>query len=165
MNTNFETKFGGGKSATVEWYTPPYIIEALGNDFDLDPCAPKKDWYTAKKCFTKEDDGLVQDWKGFVFLNPPYSNPTIKLFMGKLSKHNNGIALIYARVGNTMFHEFVWNKASSIYFLRKRIKFIDEHGKEGGSPGTDSCFVAYGSKADNILKNLSLSGKYIKLNQ
>ena len=125
----------------------------------------KKDWYTAKKCFTKEDDGLVQNWKGFVFLNPPYSNPTIKLFMGKLSEHNNGIALIYARVGNTMFHEFVWNKASSIYFLRKRIKFIDEHGKEGGSPGTDSCFVAYGSKADNILKNLSLSGKYIKLNQ
>lgn len=165
MNTNFETKFGGGKSATVEWCTPPYIIEALGNDFDLDPCAPKKDWYTAKKCFTKEDDGLVQDWKGFVFLNPPYSNPTIKLFMGKLSEHNNGIALIYARVGNTMFHEFVWNKASSIYFLRKRIKFIDEHGKEGGSPGTDNCFVAYGSKADNILKNLSLSGKYIKLNQ
>lgn len=165
MNTNFETKFGGGKSATVEWYTPPYIIEALGNDFDLDSCAPKKDWYTAKKRFTKEDDGLVQDWKGFVFLNPPYSNPTIKLFMGKLSEHNNGIALIYARVGNTMFHEFVWNKASSIYFLRKRIKFIDEHGKEGGSPGTDSCFVAYGSKADNILKNLSLSGKYIKLNQ
>lgn len=85
--------------------------------------------------------------------------------MGKLSEHNNGIALIYARVGNTMFHEFVWNKTSSIYFLRKRIKFIDEHGKEGGSPGTDSCFVAYGSKADNILKNLSLSGKYIKLNQ
>lgn len=165
MNTNFETKFGGGKSATVEWYTPPYIIEALGNDFDLDPCAPKKDWYTAKKCFTKEDDGLVQDWKGFVFLNPPYSSPIIKLFMGKLSEHNNGIALIYARVGNTMFHEFVWNKASSIYFLRKRIKFIDEHGKEGGSLGTDSCFVAYGSKADNILKNLSLSGKYIKLNQ
>lgn len=84
MNTNFETKFGGGKSATVEWYTPPYIIEALGNDFDLDPCAPKKDWYTAKKCFTKEDDGLVQDWKGFVFLNPPYSNPTIKLIYGKI---------------------------------------------------------------------------------
>lgn len=54
MNTNFETKFGGGKAATVEWYT-------------------------ARKCLTKEDDGLVQDWKGFVFLNPPYSNPTIKL--------------------------------------------------------------------------------------
>lgn len=137
MNTNFETKFGGGKSATVEWYTPPYIIEALGNDFDLDPCAPKKDWYTAKKCFTKEDDGLVQDWKGFVFLNPPYSQPELKLFV----------------------------KATSIYFLRKRIKFIDINGEEGRSPNANNCFVAYGDKADNILKNLSLSGKYIKLNQ
>lgn len=103
MNTNFETKFGGGKSATVEWYTPPYIIEALGNDFDLDPCAPKKDWYTAKKCFTKEDDGLVQDWKGFVFLNPPYSQPELKLFVKKISEYGNGIALIYSKVGTQCF--------------------------------------------------------------
>jgi hypothetical protein len=58
MNTNFETKFGGGKVATVEWYTPPYIIEALGNDFDLDPAAPKREWYTARKCFTI-DRGLA----------------------------------------------------------------------------------------------------------
>lgn len=165
MNTNFETKFGGGKSATVEQYTPPYIIEALGNDFDLDPCAPKKDWYTAKKCFTKEDDGLVQDWKGFVFLNPPYSQPELKLFVKKISEYGNGIALIYSKVGNTMFHEFVWDKATSIYFLRKRIKFIDINGEEGRSPNANNCFVAYGDKADNILKNLSLSGKYIKLNQ
>lgn len=165
MNTNFETKFGGGKSATVEWYTPPYIIEALGDDFDLDPCAPKKDWYTAKKCFTKEDDGLVQDWKGFVFLNPPYSQPELKLFVKKISEYGNGIALIYSKVGNTMFHEFVWDKATSIYFLRKRIKFIDINGEEGRSSNANNCFVAYGDKADNILKNLSLSGKYIKLNQ
>lgn len=165
MNTNFETKFGCGKAATVEWYTPPYILEALGNDFDLDPCAPKKDWYTAKKCFTKEDDGLVQDWKGFVFLNPPYSQPELKLFVKKISEHGNGIALIYSKVGNTMFHEFVWDKAPSIYFLRKRIRFIDINGEEGRSPNANNCFVAYGGKADGILKNLSLPGKYIKLNQ
>lgn len=42
MNTEFETKKAGGKSGTVEWYTPPYIIDALGGKFDLDPCAPKK---------------------------------------------------------------------------------------------------------------------------
>ena len=165
MNTNFETKFGCGKAATVEWYTPPYILEALGNDFDLDPCAPKKDWYIAKKCFTKEDDGLVQDWKGFVFLNPPYSQPELKLFVKKISEHGNGIALIYSKVGNTMFHEFVWDKATSIYFLRKRIRFIDINGEEGRSPNANNCSVAYGGKADGILKNISLPGKYIKLNQ
>lgn len=158
MNTNFETKFGCGKAATVEWYTPPYILEALGNDFDLDPCAPKKDWYTAKKCFTKEDDGLVQDWKGFVFLNPPYSQPELKLFVKKISEHGNGIALIYSKVGNTMFHEFVWDKATSIYFLRKRIRFIDINGEEGRSPNANNCFVAYGGKADGILKKFIVTG-------
>lgn len=164
MNTNFETKFGGGKAATVEWYTPPYIIEALGNDFDLDPAAPKREWYTARKCFTKEDDGLAQDWKGFVFLNPPYSNLAMKLFIKKLSEHGNGIALIYSKVGNIMFHDYVFDKATSIYFLRKRIKFIDIDGKEGKAPNANNCLIAYGEKGDEILKNLKLPGKYIKLN-
>lgn len=164
MNTNFETKFGGGKAATVEWYTPPYIIEVLGNDFDLDPAAPKREWYTARKCFTKEDDGLAQDWKGFVFLNPPYSNPAMKLFIKKLSEHGNGIALIYKKVGNIMFHDYVFDKATSIYFLRKRIKFIDIDGKEGKAPNANNCLIAYGEKGDEILKNLKLPGKYIKLN-
>jgi hypothetical protein len=164
MNTNFETKFGGGKSATVEWYTPPYIIEALGSNFDLDPAAPKKDWYTARKCFTKEDDGLAQDWKGFVFLNPPYSQPELKLFIKKLSEYGNGIALIYSKVGNQMFYDYIFDKATSIYFLRKRIKFIDVDGKEGKSPNANNCFVAYGEKADKALQNLELPGKYIKLN-
>lgn len=37
------------ENTTIEWYTPKYIIEALGDDFDLDPCAPCNNWYTAKK--------------------------------------------------------------------------------------------------------------------
>lgn len=40
MNVSFQTAEKGGKSATTEWYTPQYIIEALGGKFDLDPCAP-----------------------------------------------------------------------------------------------------------------------------
>lgn len=40
-------------NTTIEWYTPKYIIEALGDDFDLDPCAPYNNWYTAKKSYTK----------------------------------------------------------------------------------------------------------------
>lgn len=73
MNVNFQTAEKGGKSATTEWYTPEYIIESLGGKFDLDPCAPKTDWYTANRCFTKDIDGLSKDWEGRVFLNPPYT--------------------------------------------------------------------------------------------
>lgn len=36
MNTSFERS----KQTTDEWYTPKWILDALGS-FDLDPCAPK----------------------------------------------------------------------------------------------------------------------------
>lgn len=93
MNVNFQTANKGGKAATTEWYTPPYIIESLGGKFDLDPCAPKVEWHTAHKCYTKEIDGLSQQWAGRVFLNPPYSNPTIKHFVRRLADHGNGDVL------------------------------------------------------------------------
>lgn len=61
MNTSFER----GAMRTDEWYTPKELIEKLGT-FDLDPCAPSHDFYTAKKCYTKQDDGLSQPWGGAV---------------------------------------------------------------------------------------------------
>ena len=36
MNTSFERS----KQTTDEWYTPKWIVDALGS-FDLDPCAPE----------------------------------------------------------------------------------------------------------------------------
>lgn len=109
MNVNFQTVNKGGKAATTEWYTPSYIIEALGGKFDLDPCAPQMEWHTAHKCYTKEIDGLSQTWEGRVFLNPPYENPTVKHFVRRLADHGNGIALLYARCDNKMFFEDVFN--------------------------------------------------------
>lgn len=54
------------RNATVEWYTPPAIFEALGMGFDLDPCHPEGDrppWLPAAKVYTKQDDGLAQPWE------------------------------------------------------------------------------------------------------
>ena len=42
MNTSFERR----KDRSDEWYTPKWIIDALG-PFDLDPCAPSEQFYTA----------------------------------------------------------------------------------------------------------------------
>lgn len=74
MNTSFEKS----KNSTDEWYTPKEIIDALG-EFDLDPCAPMRPlWRTARVMYNKEQDGLKQKWEGRVWLNPPYSRPTIE---------------------------------------------------------------------------------------
>ncbi len=78
MNTSFQQS----KNRTDEWYTPPEIIRALG-EFDLDPCAPNEVFYTAKRCFTKEMDGLSCQWHGRVFCNPPYTHSLILPFLRK----------------------------------------------------------------------------------
>ena len=38
----------------------------------------------AKEYFTEETDGLKQEWKGRILLNPPYSYPLIGAFIKKL---------------------------------------------------------------------------------
>ena len=69
MNVTFEGNTATGKD---EWLTPPEIIKALG-DFDLDPCSPiNRPWNTAKNHFNINDNGLMQNWFGRVWCNPPY---------------------------------------------------------------------------------------------
>jgi hypothetical protein len=47
--------------------------------------------------YNKNDDGLKQEWKGRVWLNPPYSRPLIECFVKRMAEHGNGIALLFNR--------------------------------------------------------------------
>lgn len=61
-------------SVTDEWATPKDFFDTLNEEFDftLDPCATT-DNAKCDKFYTKEQDGLKQDWSGErVFCNPPY---------------------------------------------------------------------------------------------
>jgi hypothetical protein len=57
-------------------YTPRWVFDAMGLEFDLDVAAPPGGpWHVpAKRYYTAEDDGLAQPWEGLVWCNPPYSN-------------------------------------------------------------------------------------------
>lgn len=52
-------------SASDEWATPQHIFDALHAEFcfDLDPCATAENAKCAK-FFTREQDGLLQQWGG-----------------------------------------------------------------------------------------------------
>lgn len=70
-----------------EYYTPPYILDAARSVLgviDLDPATSDKaqSVVMAREYYTKDDDGLTQDWHGKVWLNPPFSAP--KPFVDKL---------------------------------------------------------------------------------
>ena len=82
------------KGQSDEHYTPKAIFDALDLLFDLDPCSPGQNMshVPAKHCYTKQQDGLQQEWHGLVWMNPPYSNP--KPWVEKFIQHGMGIALL-----------------------------------------------------------------------
>lgn len=60
--------------ATDEWPAPQAFFDALEAEFHftLDPYANAKN-YKCPRYFTRQDDGLAQDWgHELVFCNPPY---------------------------------------------------------------------------------------------
>ena len=120
------------KMGKDEWITPLEIIKALG-EFDLDPCSPvNRPWDTAKKHYTINDNGLLQQWEGRVFCNPPYGLRAA-VWLKKLSNHKNGIALIFARTETKMFFNWVWDKAIAVKFIEGRLFFHHIDGSKANS--------------------------------
>ena len=158
MKTNFDNRVLTGKE---EWLTPRPILSELG-EFDLDPCSPiDRPWPTAKNHFTIVDNGLIKQWSGRVWLNPPYGNQTGR-WLKKMADHNNGIALIFARTETVMFFDYVWNKADSILFLKGRLSFFNIDGSEGKSnAGAPSVLVAYGAENSSILEKCNIEGVFV----
>jgi len=89
--------------------TPLDLISSIGT-FDLDPCGLVFH-KTAEKIISLPTDGLIEEWNGTVWLNPPYSNP--KPFIKKLSEHGSGVALVLNSTDTGWFQEYGLKKATS----------------------------------------------------
>jgi len=155
-----------GTVSSDEWYTPRWLIDALG-PFDLDPCAPLNPPYRiAPLTYNIRQDGLVCRWpsEALVWLNPPYSREPLRAFCEKMAAHNNGIALLINRQDNLLWQEVIFPTAKSMIFLRHRIKFVRPDGSSG-NPFVGSCLVAWGKEADERLRQCNIEGKYVVLNR
>ena len=51
---------------TNDYYTPKWLFDAMGIEFDIDVAAPVHGipWIPAKRWFSQADDGLAQEWGG-----------------------------------------------------------------------------------------------------
>ena len=152
------------ENLSVDWYTPKWVFDEMGVEFDLDPCAPKGGvpWIPAKRSLSLEDDGLTQPWEGLVWLNPPYGKHT-PLWLEKMHKHRNGVALLFARTDCIWFHKYCAT-ADAVLFLKGRIAFVDGLGKTGGGgAGCGSMLVAWGDGVHALLglkhKGFAVRGK------
>lgn len=117
-------------SKTDQWATPQDFFDKLNDEFHftLDPCADETN-HKCKKYFTKEDDGLIQCWRGeTVFCNPPYGreicNWVKRCYMHSVVDCGIAVMLIPARTDTKWFHEYIYNKSNvEIRFIKGRLKF------------------------------------------
>ena len=78
-------------SKTDEWETPHELFDKLNDEFrfTLDPCSTDEN-AKCEKHYTKEQDGLKQDWTGeTVYCNPPYGRQ-VKHWIRKAYEHFMG---------------------------------------------------------------------------
>lgn len=94
--------------------TPQSFFDELNNEFNftLDPCATKEN-AKCNKFYTKEQDGLKQDWSGErVFCNPPYGKVigdwVRKCYEESKKSNTTVVALIPARTDTRYFHEYIY---------------------------------------------------------
>lgn len=118
-------------SASDQWATPQDFFDELNEEFHftLDPCADAYN-YRCQKYFTKEENGLFQDWQGeVVSCNPPYGRG-INKWIAKASNEAGGettiVMLIPARTDTKWFHDYIYKKRGvEIRFIKGRLKFGD----------------------------------------
>jgi len=113
-----------------DYYTPKWLFDSLGLEFDLDVCAPESGvpWLPAKAHYHLAMDGLAQEWNGRVWMNPPYSAP--KPWIEKFVEHDNGLALLPYSRSKAFVH--IWNHADAIMALPNNFKFEhSDHGTKG----------------------------------
>jgi ParB family chromosome partitioning protein len=127
-----------------EWVTPPQYLDAaravLGG-IDLDPasCILAQETVQAKQYYTREEDGLKQEWKGRVWLNPPYSADAVEAYINKLLHHVDtgavtaGIVLCN-NASDTKWYHSLLKSAAAICVVRGRIAFVNPKNQTAGKP-------------------------------
>jgi phage N-6-adenine-methyltransferase len=136
-------------SATDEWATPQSIFDKLNKkyNFTLDPCCTHAN-AKCEKHYTIEEDGLSQSWAGeSVFVNPPYSNIADWVKKAHYESTENGATvalLIPSRTDTKYWHDYIMESASTIYFIKGRVKFESANKENKNSAPFPSAVIVFG---------------------
>lgn len=127
------------------WYTPAWLIdlarEVMGW-IDTDPasCLKANAIIKASTFYTKQHDGLIEDWQGRVWLNPPYSMPLIEQFTARLcetyfSGSVTAACVLTRNATETKWCQLLLTNCDCFCLLNKRVSFWHPDKPVG----TDKC--------------------------
>ena len=118
MNVHFSSR-------TDLWATPQGFFDELNKEFQFktDVCATTAN-AKCRKFYTRERDGLSQEWRGSCWMNPPYGREIGKWMEKAYRSSLNGatvVCLVPARTDTAWWHDYA--AKGEIRFLRGRLKF------------------------------------------
>ena len=155
-------------SGNNEWYTPSIYLESareLLGMINLDPasCEIANSIVQAERYFTQEANGLDKEWKGKVWLNPPYSTGLIKLFIQKLvDEYQSGnvqeALLLVNNATETKWATTALEDCSSACFVKGRIKFLGVNLVPAKTPLQGQMILYFGERKNEFASVFSKHG-------
>jgi phage N-6-adenine-methyltransferase len=132
-------------SETDQWATPKDFFDKCDKEygpFTLDVCADK-DNAKCQRFFSKEQNGLSQNWTGKCWMNPPYGREIGRWMQKAYESSVNGaivVCLVPARTDTRWWHEYAMK--GKVTFIRGRLKF----GGSKNSAPFPSALVVFGNE-------------------
>jgi len=141
-------------SNTYEWETPQDLFDFYDRRFcfDCDVCATEKNTKVPSQFFTKELNGLKQEWYWNNWMNPPYGRTIGKWLKKAYEESELGklvVCLLPARTDTKWWQEYVM-KSDSIHFIKGRLKF----GGQTNSAPFPSAIAIFGLHYKNNNKKI-----------
>lgn len=138
---------------TQRYCTPADILALVAEMWPAgimtDPCADPESLVIAKHKIDARTgvDGLVAQWRGRSFVNPPYDQTGKWLLRAlqhsMIKPENEVLCLVNAAVGSDYWREYVWPHAS-VACLSPRVRFWSVSQQKWSPNTVDSAMVYYG---------------------
>ncbi len=150
-----------------EWYTPAEYIQAavdVMGGIDCDPASSvaANKQIGASTFYTAADNGLVQEWHGRVWLNPPYDGTLIAKFSKKLvdeyvsDRTSEAIVLVNNATETDWFLRLA-SVGNAFCFPTSRVKFWAPDGRIA-APLQGQAIVYFGANQQRFVERFAAFG-------
>lgn len=159
-------------SGDKEWYTPESYIAAatmVMEQIELDPASSKEANAVVKanRFYTKKENGLKQNWRGTVWMNPPYNSSLVGKFVEKLAtsvesrKVTEAIVLVNNATETKWFARLAV-LSSFFCFPTGRIKFWHTQ-KKSDAPLQGQCLAYIGKNGKRFCQKFKPFGLIVEI--
>ncbi len=152
---------------TVDWYTPPDIIErarAVLGAIDLDPASSDvaQQWIKATVYYTAETP-IQQPWSGRVWLNPPFDDTPawVDRLDGEYMQGDvtTAVLLVNSAPGYVWWED-LWRRWP-VCMLRERLCFCRADGTPGGQAKKGTTIAYYGEDVQRFITGFRDLGRIL----